>query len=175
MDTKNNSALSVAISRMAANIIDNILLALLTFFIVLILTFTSFDILQLGTFIEMLQVDPYTLDTKPTHSYELLKSMAFFLTSLSLLYALVSLVYFQSLLTGNKRATFGMQLFGLELVSIDKKNKHISFIKVSGRTILFIVLKAVYVGGISIITMFVTKEFQTLHDMPFGTTIKFKK
>ena len=174
--TVKKSQTSVTILRIVANMLDNILLSLLTLFIVIILTFTSFDILHLDNFKEMLSVDPYSLESIENQShqpYELFQSMVFFVSSLSILYAFLSFIYFQILFTTEKQATFGMQLFKLRLVTLD--DSELTGNKVMGRTLMFIVFKMIYVGGLSLITMAASKNNQTLHDMPVGTTIIVQK
>lgn len=159
----------LVISRLAANVFDNILLALLTLFIVLIITFTSFDVLHIGNFMDMMKVEPLSLDGSIDQPYKLVQSMVFFLVNLSLLYTFISFVYFQTLLSSKKRATFGMQLLKLELVSV--KDTELTFISILLRTIYFLVLKAFYIGVISLVTMVLTEKKQALHDMATSSTI----
>ena len=159
-------------ARLVANIVDNILISLLTMFIVVILTFTSFDILNWTNFVEMLQTDPYSLDSSAQTPYELVQGMLFFVVSLSVLYGILSLGYFQALLAGKERATFGMRLFKLKLVPLGEST--LTPIKIFIRNIIFLVAKAIYIGSLSIITMAVTKNHQALHDMVVDTTVIFK-
>ena len=160
-------------ARLVANIVDNILISLLTIFIVVIITFTSFDVLHWANFTEMLEIKPYSLERPIRAPYELVQGMLFFVVSLAVLYGILSLVYFQALVAGKSKATFGMQLFGLQLVSLGESE--LSWQRIFARNIFFIVAKTFYIGGLSIITMLITQKHQTLHDMIVDTTVIFKK
>lgn len=156
-------------TRTAANVIDNVLVSALTFFVMVILTFSSFDVFSIDNFKQMFVTD-LTIDNPQILDYEVIQGLLFFVIYTVALYLLLSLIYFQSLLMSNKRATFGMRFFKLKLISLDG-DKKLSFNRVFLRNIFFMFLKFIYIGGISLFTIAYTRDKQALHDMALGTSV----
>jgi len=159
-------------ARLMANIVDNILVTLMTFFVVVILTFSSFEVFNTENFTQMFSINMLT-SGGIADPYELIQGMLFFSITMILLYTAIGLVYFQLLLAGKKRATYGMEMFGLELQSLN--GSELSAIKIILRNVLFVILKFLYIGTLSFFTIAFTEKHQGLHGMPVSTTVGFKK
>lgn len=176
---KNNLVASVADAhyanlfvRIVANVIDNFLISILTFFMMVILTFSSFDVFSIDSFAKLFVTD-LTLQNEEVIDYRMIEGALFFIVYTMALYTLLSLVYFQSLLSSKHHSTFGMRLFKLRLVALGETP--LSFNRIFVRNVLFIFLKFVYVGGLSVFTIAFTKDRQALHDMVVGTTVSSDK
>ncbi len=154
-------------TRIFANVVDNILIFLMTFFVMVILTFSFFDNFTLPSFLGLFQVD--LTSPLPLSDHEMDKGLVFFVIYMVIAYAFVSLIYFQIMLAGKRQATYGMQLFGIKLT--DQDGEKLSFDRVFGRNVLFILFKYIYVGLASAITIPHLKRHQGLHDLPFGAVI----
>jgi len=172
VDITRSRNISITGGRLVANVVDNMIITLFTFFAVLAIAFFSLEIFNVISINELLMwnINSY-VETEGT--YGLLKGAIIFALYIMITYTALSIIYFQYFLTTPQRSTIGMKLFKLQLEGVD--GAKLSFSKVFARNILFIIFKFIYIGSVSIITMIITKEGQALHDMATGTKVVYKK
>ena len=154
-------------ARVIANSIDNMIIGILTFLIVYVTTFSSFQGLSLKSFSGLITSD--LTQTATFGTPEAASSVLFFIVSLIVVYTLMSLIYFQLTLAGAGSATVGMELMKLKLSKTDGAKPKQG--EVLMRNILFIALKAIYIGAVSLLTIGIGQKKQALHDMPLDTIV----
>lgn len=155
-------------TRLMANIFDSFPISILALVLLTLLSFSSIEIFNLDNITGIFSWDPNTL-IEGEAVYDPVKDFFSFLAAMTVLYMFVGFSYFQVMLDSKKQATFGMQIFSLRLVNLDGSRPTTN--AVFTRNILFYILKTLYIGGISILTIEIHKYHQALHDMPTGTTM----